>query len=78
LPHPDTYATLTLSPVDAVTLFLYLTKITLEFTSPESTTAFVVSTNGFPDKLPTNDHSQPVAVATVAVDNEAEGNAGAI
>jgi len=76
LPHADTYATLTLSLVAAVALFLYLTKITLEFTSPESTTAFVVSAKGLPDKLPTNDHAQPVADETVAI--LVVGNAGAV
>ena len=77
LPHPDTYATLILSRRPAAVLFLYLTKITLEFTFPESITAFVVSpSNGFPDKLPTNDHSQPVTDETVTA--LVVGNAGAV
>jgi hypothetical protein len=79
LPHTDVYDTNTLSPVAAAVFTLNLTTITLEFTSPESTTAFVVSPpgNGFvPDKLPLNDHTQPVAAADVATVDE--GNTGAI
>jgi hypothetical protein len=59
-PQPEVYNTLTLSPVPAATLLVNLTTIFCEFTSPESITAL-------PPKLPTNDHTQPVAAPAVAV-----------
>jgi hypothetical protein len=60
LPQAEVYNTLTLSPVAAAALLVYLTTITLEFTSPESIVAFAPN-------VPVNDHTQPVAAVAVAV-----------
>ena len=60
LPQSDVYNTLTLSPVFATVLLVKLTTIFCEFTFPESITAL-------PPKVPTNDHTQPVAAPAVAV-----------
>jgi len=68
LPQLEVYCNLTLSPVAAAALLLYVTVITFEFTSPESITAL-------PPKVPTNDHNHPVGAANVAV--AAGTNAGA-
>ena len=67
-PQLDKYCNLTLSPVAAPALLVYVTVITLEFTSPESIVAL-------PPNVPVNDHNQPVGAAKVAV--AAGTNAGA-
>ena len=59
-PQLEVYCNLTLSPVAAAALLVYVTVITFEFTSPESI-------NALPPNVPVNDHNQPVGAANVAV-----------
>ena len=54
LPHPEEYASLTLSPVIAAALLRNLTLSVCDVNEPESTSA--VEPN-----VPTNDHAHPVA-----------------